>query len=50
MSTFFKEKNMSSVESDDALKAGMWGRGGKYDDEPSLAVRAQGAGFLFAPG
>lgn len=50
MSTFFKEKSMSSVESNDTLKTGMWGRVGKYGDEKSLAVRAQGAGFLFAPG
>lgn len=34
MSTFFKEKSMSSVESDDALKTG------KYGDEQSLAVKA----------
>lgn len=33
MNTFFQEKNMSSVVSNDALKTGMWGRGGKYDDE-----------------
>lgn len=50
MSTFFKEKNMSSVESDDTLKTRMWRRVGKYGAEKSLAVRAQGAGFLFALG
>lgn len=47
MSTFFKEKRMSSVESDDALKPGMRGRDGKYADERSLGQNP-GAGFLCA--
>lgn len=33
MNTFFQEKKMSSVVSNDALKTGMLRRGGKYDDE-----------------
>lgn len=39
MSTFFKEKNMSLVESNDALRSGMWSSR-KYDDEQSLEVGA----------
>lgn len=52
MSTFFKEKNMSLVESNDALKRGMWGGSGKCDHEQSLQVRASESrsGFLFAHG
>lgn len=50
MSTCIKENSMSSAESNDTLKAEMWGRGGKYGDEQSLGIRTQGTCFPFAPG